>query len=462
METTVLLLLCALTAFSAQNAEAQTEHPFSISPRVGDTVDVQESTYFGLFAGHSNFQQAVLFQYNDSDKVFARIKSLSKDTIVSFTQIFAKKIGDYIDSFEYHIAYSDPGTDSASWLNQREIRGIISPTLHHSLYAKTVSIVLRDGKGITGSIAHITESEIILYPALKMVSLSDRPLQVINKRSIEQFNSPFELIVKGNDDAYQLAYRRIVLSDNNWWQNSDLQQAVIAPEITKSLANTSEYSDSLPPETTETLHSNYWNVRFFATALITYGTISTGLMFDKRHPESNFFTYYDGICYRLLAEYEPITSLRLGIYYEKADYEKPPYKASYNFDFSGAVGMSARYEYILGTPLTPPMFSLLGGAGVSFSSYQFSYKFSNAYDNISFAESIEGTLIRWNVNVSVKYNFIKNMAVSLWWMYDMSSVNSIPKGYYFNRFGRIYTQSFAQDVWRSGSGIFWFSFEAGL
>jgi hypothetical protein len=165
MKTTFYFLLVSIISFNCVPTHSQDSNaPFVVSPFIGDTLSLEERSYYNMFSTIENFQWAV-FYLNPDSTVRAEVTYL-RDGILSDTVVYIDK---KVESLRLYInARNDPSS-------------IIQPRADN--YKGSEIIVLgKNGTETSGNLLVVHPGSILLYNE----GCNDEPIDI---NCVNKFNS---------------------------------------------------------------------------------------------------------------------------------------------------------------------------------------------------------------------------------------------------------------------------------
>lgn len=145
---------------------------FTLSPRVGESIDQYERSYFGLFPKIISYDSARAFQINEKSFSINIYRSLEKDTTIDLNQSEFSSLQKYIDGYEtissnYSEGYFPNYDDAFIRLVQRKI--IHPEKIDYNAEPNEFVIKQMNGKKLVSKIFFATDSNLILgSPDLKL------------------------------------------------------------------------------------------------------------------------------------------------------------------------------------------------------------------------------------------------------------------------------------------------------
>lgn len=151
-----LLLLCPFFLLQAASGQVSTLVP--LSARMGDTIDLEERNYFGLFPLYPNFESAKLYQVNETLyrlRLQLMDNGQSSEAVIELDNNRLAAIQHYIDNFESLF----DNEQSVAW---GYVIKVANPVMHINRKSPGVEATLVDKSRRRGQLLYIDENVLVL------------------------------------------------------------------------------------------------------------------------------------------------------------------------------------------------------------------------------------------------------------------------------------------------------------
>ena len=157
-QTLRIALFCLLIFLRSWNSQAQVpSQPFVISERIGDSIDQEERTYFGLFPESDHFLSATAYHHTDTTVVF--LISERHDASITETELVVSRQA--VDELRRYIHDFENLYETTLKVNWPLLRPV-ARRVRHLQRGLAITVVKDDGETVAGWLYYVSEQGMVL------------------------------------------------------------------------------------------------------------------------------------------------------------------------------------------------------------------------------------------------------------------------------------------------------------